>query len=224
MSFTVADIGVAVKRQFGDQAGVQVTDTYIIDWINDAQRLFAGENKILQTRAQTSLITGQQSYTMPTDYLRIHAVKFNNFVLREYSQAEADQLIDQDDSQSYALGQPTLYWIWANEFNLYPIPDGTTNPSNLVVYYVREPTPVQFTSDTIAFPDEYKMAFIDYCLKQAYELDENLQMATYKDKQLDEGLGRLREQFQDRHDDEYAIIGYRDDGDMFWPSLYPGGY
>ena len=41
---TVQDVLLSVKRQFGDESGVQVTDSDIVRWVDDAQREISMNN------------------------------------------------------------------------------------------------------------------------------------------------------------------------------------
>lgn len=49
-SKTVADVFRRVKRTFGDEAGVQITNSDIIDWINDGQVEICERQKITKIK------------------------------------------------------------------------------------------------------------------------------------------------------------------------------
>jgi hypothetical protein len=47
----VSEIATRVRRQFGDDVGILITDADIIRWVNDAQREIAVKANLLQVRA-----------------------------------------------------------------------------------------------------------------------------------------------------------------------------
>ena len=61
---TGLDVAAAVKRTFGDESGVQLVDNDIVNWINQAQVHIASSTRVLKTKATTSLISGQNTYSL----------------------------------------------------------------------------------------------------------------------------------------------------------------
>ena len=47
MTLNIQDVANRVKRTFGDESGVQVTDDDIIRWVNDAQLEISRQNEDL---------------------------------------------------------------------------------------------------------------------------------------------------------------------------------
>lgn len=179
----VSEIALRVKRQFGDEAGIQVTDPDIFRWINDAQREIAASNDLLQTVATTAVIPGQQTYALPSDILLLRSVHYQGSKLRPLTSREAEEyLVD-----GLASGRPTHFWSWANQINLYPQPD-TSDPDDMKIFYTRQPTAITTVNDTPELPLEYHNRIVEYCLAQAYELDENWAAAQQKSQQFSAGV------------------------------------
>lgn len=180
----VNDIGLRVKRQFGDEAGIQVTDADIIRWVNDAQREIAKEDSLLQTFATTSAVANQQEYVRPPDILVLRSVHYNGIKLKGLAPQEAEDYIATKDTP---IGEPQVFWIWANKIFLYPIPS-----ANLVdgirIFYTRLPKPVDSQDDAPEINVEHHGRIVEYALQQAYEMDENWQAAQMKQKQFKDGM------------------------------------
>lgn len=198
---TVAEIAVRVKRQFGDEAGAQITDTDIMRWINDAQRDIAIKNSLLQAKATAPLVVGQQEYSLPVNVLSIHSVKVNQQKLQALSLQEMDELVGDTTS---GTGFPTSYYIWASSIMLYPIPQSASDILN--IYFTRQPTAVDDVGDVPDLPSAYHSRIVEYCLAQAFELDSD--MASYQAKmaQFNSGVGELKQTADYGQQDVYPTI------------------
>jgi hypothetical protein len=205
----VSEIATRVKRQFGDEANIQISDSDIIRWVNDAQREITVEQNLLQAKATASSVVGQVEYTIPTDTLTLRSVKFQGRKLQPMSLNEADEAIpDLDDTANYPSGTPSSFWVWANNISLYPKPDTV---QTLEIYYTRQPAAVTATSDEPEVPLSYHNRIVEYCLAQAYELDENWQAAQAKSQQFERGLDKLKDTVDWVHRDYYPSITSTDD-------------
>lgn len=212
MSLSVQDILTRVQRQFGDEANSQITQADVIRWINDAMREIAHANKLLQVKAVTDTIVNTGTYALPTDISKLYSVKYNGQTLNVLSIAEVDNLIGVQDmtiQQGYPTGTPTHYWIWANQINLWPAPDSAL-VGGLIAYYTRTPTQVVGVGDTPELPDEYHGRILEYCLAQAYELDENYEVANAKMAAFKEGVMSQKDNDQEQQE-SYPFITDLDD-------------
>ena len=183
----VSEIATRVKRQFGDEAGIQVTDADIIRWVNDAQREIASNNDLLQTVATTAVVSGQREYTLPPDILLLRSVHHKGRKLRPLSSREAEEYL----STGIANGEPTHFWSWATKISLYPQPT-EADADDLQIFYTRQPAVVAAVGDTPEVPMEYHSRIVEYCLAQAYELDENWAAASQKSQQFSSGVANLK--------------------------------
>lgn len=204
----VSEVSTRVKIQFGDESGVQIDDNRIIGWINDALREFAVQNKLFQTRAVVTMTPGLQAYLLPDNLLRLHSVKIDYKNLTEKSIVEIDEVIETADNPSNTSDTAYYYWIYGDSINLYPIP---TNPSQLMIYYSKIPDEITDVTSTLPIAEEYRSRLVEYCLVQAYELDENFQAAQLKDQQVRTGLQDMRDAQQAPNDAIYPSITYYPD-------------
>lgn len=182
MTLSVQEILTRVQRQFGDEASSQITQADVIRWINDAMREIVHKNKLLQVKAVTDSLVNVPAYALPADISKLYSVKYKGISLQPLSVAEADALIgalDVSVADGYPTGTPTHYWIWAQQINLYPAPDSSVEGA-VTAYYSRTPTAVADLTDIPELPDEYHNRILDYCLAQAYELDENYEVSQSK--------------------------------------------
>ena len=186
----VSDIKRKVKRQFGDESGVQVTDADIIGWINDGLKEIAKKNNVLETKSSSNLVAGVSEYTLPSDTLTLHSVRVNGQRVRGLSLPESDEYVYANSSTP--TGTPIVFWVYAGKINFYPTPD-TNSTGSLVLYYTRQPAAVASDTDVIDMPTGYDNQVVAYCLQQAYEMDENFDAANVKGSQFKDGLGELLE-------------------------------
>lgn len=197
----VGEIALRVKRIFGDEAGAQITDADIIRWVNDAQREIAYNNDLLQTTATTAVVPGQDQYTLPPDVLNLRSVRFQGKKLVFMTPEEATQ----HGSDSKTTGVPTHYSLWARNLDLFPTPT-TADADDLQLYYTRQPAAVGGTADTPELPLQYHNRIVEYCLAQAYELDDNMDSYKSKMQMFQDGMDRLKVNTDWQEQDVYPSI------------------
>lgn len=207
----VSDIVTRVKRQFGDESGVQVTDADIFRWINDGQRQIVMQNEgLLEAVGLSSTTINVQEYSMPVDLLIFRSLFFKNtgetayHKLLGYSKIEFDTYVDGFDDTAYT-GIPQAFTIFAGKFHLFPIPSATITNS-LKIYYNRKPTDIVDGTSTPDIPLLYHESLVRYCLQQAYELDEDWDAATAKATELNADITLLRGRDEWRQQDKYPVI------------------
>ena len=206
----VSEISTRVKRLFGDQANVQIDDTDIIRWVNDAQHELALQNQLFQTVASVSTVIAQATYTTPADGITLRAIEYNQSKLQALNYNEAEQYIV-GTAQSTTGGTPQQFWIWANTINLYPVPDSI---GTLKIFYTRQPATVTLVTDTPELPLQYHNAIVQYCLKQAYELDENWQGVQIKSNEFDTATKTLKDNNDWQERDFYPMITSTDTAEI----------
>ena len=192
-TYRVSDVAVRVKRQFGDEAGVQVTDADIFRWVNDGQREIAAKNDLLRTRAAADIVAGQNTYGNPPDVLRFISVYYDGNPLRHINFQEADGWILSQDPSVALSGKPTIWYSFANEILLYPKPDADI-AGGLVSYYSQLPAAVTSLDNTIALPDRYFSRLLEFVMAQAYEMDDDWTAAGNKVSQLNSALQEASEE------------------------------
>lgn len=184
----VSEIATRVRKQFGDDAGVVITDADIIRWVNDAQLEIVGKVDVLQGSATAGTIANTADYTFPTTYNRVHSIKWRGSRLRELNLQQAEELVpNKDNASTYPTGNPQYYWIWGNVFTLYPAP-ATTEAGALRIFYIRNPVAVTAVGDTPELHTKYHPRLVEYCMAQAAELDENDQRYATKINQFQQGV------------------------------------
>jgi hypothetical protein len=190
----VVDIKKRVKRQFGDESGVQLTDEDIVRWINDAMREIATQNdNILETVATAAITSGTSEYSLPEDILKLHTIRYDDKKLDVLTLQEAEQsIIAYEQSGNYQSGTPVLAWIYANRVVLYPTPN-TSGGSLLKIYYTRLPVEVALDADIPEFHVKYHPRIVEFVLQQAYEMDEDWAASGNKSAQFVSGLNTLKD-------------------------------
>lgn len=182
----VSDIITRVQRIFGDESGVQISPDDIIRWINDGQEeIIIANEGLLETNATATSIQGQATYPLPSDCSVLRSIQYNGYAIKGMSLNDFNLYLNgyNDPNKPYGQDIPIVYSVWNNIVTLFPPPaTGVTNGINY--FYIQHPAQVANTTDTLAVPIQYHKALVDYCLSQAYELDEDLQKMTAKTQQF----------------------------------------
>ena len=145
----LGEVKLRVKRQFGDDAAIQIQDGDIVRWVNDAQREIASQNEdLLQSKAQTLVIAGTGTYDLPVDLRLLQQVKYNSLHLKPLKLNDFNNYIDgSDNTANYSQGNPLVYNVWQGKLNVFPIPSQAStvfngSPTYFTIYYLRNPVDV----------------------------------------------------------------------------------
>jgi hypothetical protein len=140
----VSELAIRVKRQFGDESSVQVTDDDIIRWVNAGVSEIARKNQLLETKANSSIIAGTADYSYPTDLLTLIAVRANTVSLLKLSPSAIDDYVYDTSTP----GCPTAYSTFGRIITLYPTPNAA---GTLTISYTAKPAVVAETSDLFLY-------------------------------------------------------------------------
>lgn len=181
---TLGDLNIYVKRQFGDESGVQITDSDITRWANQAQVEIVSNNPMIQTTANQSTVVGQATYdinTIAPTMLQLEAVLYDGWPLEPTTIERMKADLGPDSTMP---GSPQYFYVWANTIYLWPVPNAV---KPLQVNYSSMPVEVSVTSDFFGIPDRYYDRICEYVMSKAYELDEDwgahtVQRQTFEDK------------------------------------------
>jgi hypothetical protein len=207
----VSDVSTRVKRQFGDESGVQVTDADIIRWINDAQRDIAYTQEILESIATQVSVANQEKYTLPPDMINLRSVYYANAKLQVLSLQDYDNYVTSYTNPTGTVtqnavltGVPEVFYVWGTELSMYPIPSaaGVT----IKLYFSKFPPDVVNQASTLSLPNKYDNRVVEYCLQQAYELDENFEASNLKGSQFANSLTQMGEDAQWTEHTAYPMI------------------
>lgn len=204
------DVATEVKRLFGDEDGVQITDADILKWINGAQRKIVSLNPILQRSLVRDTVAGQASYLFPSDRVQyVQSISYKGIPLQPYSYQEAQAYILSDGLPQVASGAiPTIWWPWAQAIYLWPIPDKAA-VGGLTMDYVADPEDLTVIADPLSVPDRYFDAVIEQVMMKAHILDENWDAAGFAKGMFGESLSQLSEQENKIRINTYPTITVR---------------
>lgn len=209
---TVDDVAVAVKRQFGDESGVQVTNDDIVRWTNQAQAEINQRNKVLKTKATVPSVSGHSDYSMPVDTLQVESLTYQGKVIPNMDFKTAQDYISrQDPAHIIVLPFPRFWYVWGGVVSLWPAPR-TTDP--IQVFYTRKPQQVADRKDSLDLPDKYYEVIVAYVMQQAYEMDEDWNAVSAKSAQVEQRISLYAGEEQDGQTLTYPSIGLID-GELF---------
>lgn len=191
----VQDVATRVKRTFGDDAGVQVTDDDIIRWINDAQLQISIDNEdLLETVGTADIIANQADYSTPADMNQLRSLMYDNMRIKNLSFNEFNEYLDGfKDPSNFGSGIPQVFMIYGSTITLFPAPNQSIT-GGLRIYYAKHPATVSTLADNLGLPTRYHNSIVDFCLKSAYEMDENADMSAMKESQFSSAVQKLKSQ------------------------------
>jgi hypothetical protein len=150
-----------------------VSPSQITALLNKAQRLLCLEGQILLSCAKTSTVAAQETYNLPSDYLKIECV----FIEGRIEPLRPIDVTWRDGTSRQ--GTPDRYWIWGSNVNganqyvigLNDVP--STNGSNdLEVFYRQLPQKMVHSVDGTPVAPEaiqpWQDAMVDYALMLIY--------------------------------------------------------
>lgn len=200
----VSEVMTAVKRQFGDESGVQLEDSDIIRWINDAQDVIVAKTKVLKAKSSSPAVAGQASYTFPSENIhQVESIHYNGYRIPNMPFTEAEEYVFSADPTKTAVGTPELWYEWAGTFTFWPAPG---DEFDISLYYTRRPTRVATANDTLGVPDKFYQDVVRYVLQNAYEMDEDLPNAQAKGSQFDQSINEFSEEDRSSQNMTYATI------------------
>lgn len=192
-----SDVFIRVKRSFGDESAVQVTEADITRWINDAQREIVMHNEaVLEKTTLIDTVLDQDQYAFPTDLLILRSLRYKDDDMQSYARLdfhnlqEFDSYINGWDGTFYGSNRPMIYTTYEREIFLFPRPNRTTT-DGLKILYSKTPVDVSDGLDPLDVPLEYHNAIVKYCLTKAYELDEDLESSSAQFAQFQSDVGTL---------------------------------
>lgn len=191
---TGSNVAREVRRAFGDEASVQITDEDLLGWVNDGITEIAQKLKINRKRGLTDIVNGQSIYPFAEiEILQIESLMVDNVLINglEYQEAELELFVTDPYNEQYGR---TKYWYVAeNNINLWPIPDFDSS-NGLCILYIAAPGRLSALTESLTIPDKHFTALTSYVLAQAYQLDEDPEWFTLKMQQFTSALdGQLDE-------------------------------
>lgn len=206
MTIRVEEISKYVKRTFGDEADVQISDEDIIRWVNAGQRELSTRNNILRGIATADLVHQQTEYDLSgIPILKIQTLHISGKPIENRSFQHAEEYLLSADPERLQEGIPQIWFKWGNTINFWPKPDKDI-PGGIKIFYIAMPSEVQAITDVLSIPDEYYNRIVEYVLSQAYELDEDPETSNLKLQQFTDGLSRNAGDHDRPQNETYSTI------------------
>lgn len=206
-----------VRRVFGDEAAVQVTDDDIIRWINDGQiEIVKNNTNALLNTTTMNIVAGQSTYNFNVNMLKLRSVRYKyssmlSFKTLQYqSMQQFDESIDGWDGTLYPSGYPVYYTEYNNTFTVFPTPDQSV-VGGFKLLYNESPADVSDLADPLSVPLIYHNTILRYCLWQASLLDEDLEPAVMYQNNFANDMSLVQNREVSENVSSYPVITIRDE-------------
>jgi 2-C-methyl-D-erythritol 4-phosphate cytidylyltransferase len=163
----VATLLTQIKRQFGDEYDVIITDDDIYGWIHDAQLDIIRRTGINEQSVTTSVSAFPVSVP---EQITIKRVNIDGKALTYVSREELDML-----SLSTVQGPSTpKYWYRSERHvRLWP-QDATDTTTQVQIQYAKVPVLLDGSGgEVLTVPESYHTDVLHYCLARAHNKNEN---------------------------------------------------
>jgi hypothetical protein len=148
----------------------------------------------------------------------LRSLMYNNFKLRSLSFNEFNEYIDgfKATVQQGGYGNATseVFMVYGGVATLFPTPNQNIT-GGLRIYYSRHPASVGTLADGLSVPDRYHPTVVEYCLRMAYEMDENTEMSVLKGNQYSAQIQKLKAQEQWTAREYYPTITTLPEDDLY---------
>lgn len=195
---TLNDVYRAVKRVFGDESAVVLEDEDLRTWTNQGQQYISSEIKSLKARSTAITQADVEVYSFPDMQIRqIEAVHLDGRLIRNLPFQEAERTILDTDPRREDKGEPEFWYMWDDELFFYPVPE---EGHVLELFYTRYPRELTSADETLDVPDKQFDTLVNYVLKKAYEMSEDMPAAQYKQGEIQDALMKQsEEEYQAQH-------------------------
>jgi len=191
---TVQEVVDYVERVFGDESGAQLELNDLIMFINVAIDEINTQNRVLKESVSFPAISGVSVYTFPDRrILQTEAILFNGVLIRNVSYAHAlENFIGIAPTTGFTeTSTPMYWWEWAGKFTFWPVPGTGTIQLD---YTVRHQPITDDTTAKLPLPDKYYSNILACVLRQAYDLDEQPELAGVQNDRMLASLSKMAEE------------------------------
>jgi hypothetical protein len=211
---TGARIAARVKRQFGDESGVQVVDNDIINWLNDAMTEAAVQNGSINLKRRfIPAIRGEYVLTLPdqTNLAAIQSLSYRSsgssaYVPLTFASSNSFEELFPEWQKGSATGIPSFYTSDVNNrLRVYPAP-AVTDGRGFSLMYNSFFTEYTDLTQEMSISPRYFQYLLEYCLMKAYEMDENWEAADRKASFIQSTLNSLSSDDSNVNQTKYPIL------------------
>lgn len=163
---TALEIITAARQASNNEGSTFVSDSELYSYLTFGLNEAAAKALIIEATDSSSLtsVADQADYTLPTGFISIKRVEYNNLKLRPSTLVEIDKLQSAISSDP-ASGTPRHYNLFGDNLKLVPTPDTSSDTIKLYGYKYHDAVSV---STTIAAPIVLHHYFVDYVTYRIY--------------------------------------------------------
>lgn len=204
---TVQEVIDYIERVFGDESGAQLELADLIMFINNAIDEINNQNRVLKESVTFPAVSGTSVYSFPErNILQVEAVLFNGRLVRNVSYAHAlENFIGVAPTTGYSdTTVPLYWWEWAGKFTFWPVPGAGDIQLDYTVRH--QPVVATALADTLPLPDKYYTDILAGTLRQAYDLDEQPELAGVQNERMLASLSKKAEEERAAQKMYYEVI------------------
>lgn len=172
---TLAELRSKIQRLFGDEDEAVITIVAINDFINESIRQIAIDCELIVMTAATITTTDADGLiALPSDFLRIHSLRYNNILLPQIT-----PLMARAAYETIEDGEPQGWLPYDfNQLQLWPRKVSGTG-LDIKLRYLGYPALLSVDGNSPDLPAVLHEAIVQYSLMRSFEQIQDIQMAEY---------------------------------------------
>lgn len=183
---TGQDIINTVRRQILETTGSFWSDAEFISLINDAEREFNSDVRVLEAKGFLSGRMGVQDYSLPPNCLSVKAILYydnsaaTSGIWRRLFPTSIEKVVEEipdfasTDTNKFSI--PRRYWIFDRRLYIYPKPKDTGS-SDIMMFYKSKPVPLALATEQLNTDDSLAHGVREYVLWKAWEKEKEFELA-----------------------------------------------
>jgi len=183
----VEEIVARVKRDFGDEYDVIITDIDVYRWI------YAGEMEVIRQNGGNVHETAYPSTSFPsdiTDNITIRRVDIGDRALFPTTRNGLDIL----GFSTTSVGSPKYWYIADKKIYLWPVAE---TAETVTIEYNKLPTPIVGPPPspmTLSIPENWHTDLVNFVMARANEKRGNLPKSLHFQEQFDKNMGKRNQE------------------------------
>lgn len=208
--------------------GVEVDNTGLLTWINDAYMYMVDEisknNPDYFTQsATTSTVLGQQEYDLPADFDKVLMVNLqvNGIWYRALPVPTINNipvLSRENSSQGYTISQP-YYYVIGDNIGFLPIPQETTT-DNVKLWYTYTPAELTEDSGEPAFSKKFHHIIKFGAYANYLDQDDEHVAAENMRRRFEDRVTKMVESMNENQIDEPKSVVITHGSDIYYDDTY----
>jgi len=173
---TVATLITKTRRRLNQTSETFHTAADMLAYCDEAQMYIVTETNCLDGLSTASIVGVQQAYALPSDFQDMDRLLYEEQRVLRVDKTQIDEL---DIDESEHSGIPEVYYIYNQQFWLFPIPSTSEDGDELKLFYFKKPAALTATTDSLEIDTRFDGSVVAYMAYMGFLKEKEFDMADY---------------------------------------------